>query len=192
MKTNTLYPIFLKTENFTTLIVGGGKVGHEKLHFLLKSSPRAKVKIVSEIFSNEILTLASGFETVKVVKKAYHEDYLDDAGLVIAATDDRNVNRKIYDDAVKRNLLVNVADTPELCHFYLGGIVTKGDLKIGISTNGRSPVLAKRLRGFFEHALPDNLDLLLENLDAVRRKIGRDLKKRTAILNELTRDYLDN
>ena len=187
---NQLYPIFLKVHQLNILLVGGGYVGTEKLEFLLKSSPRAQVTVVAREFRKEFLDLAAHSETVTLIEDAYHEKYLGGKHLVIAATDDKGVNRQIRDDAKERYLLVNVADTPDLCDFYLGGIVTKGNLKVAISTNGKSPTAAKRLRQLLEEVLPEEMDELLENLHAYRDTLKGDFKQKVKAMNEITQTLI--
>ena len=111
--------------------------------------------------------------------------------MVIAATNNKEVNGKVYRDAKSQKIIVNVADTPALCDFYLGGIVTKGNVKIAISTNGSSPTLAKRLRQFFEDVLPDEIDDLVMNLNAYRVTLGDGLKSKVKKLNTLTQELLN-
>ena len=135
MVQNELYPIFLKVSQLNVLIVGGGNVALEKLSFLLKSSPKAKVLVVSKEFDPALLELVDEFN-VSIVRAAYSKMALKDKHIVIAATNNAETNKLIYRDAKSANILINVADTPELCDFYLGGIVTKGNVKIAISTNG--------------------------------------------------------
>lgn len=183
---NHLYPIFLKVHELNILLVGGGFVATEKLEFLLKSSPNAQVTVVSTLFRPEFLELAEGKETVTLIEDAYHEKYLGGKHLVIGATDNKAVNRQIRDQAKERFLLVNIADTPELCDFYLGGIVTKGNLKIAISTNGKSPTTAKRLRQLLEEVLPEEIDDLLENLNAYRATLKGDFEYKVKAMNEIT------
>ena len=183
---NHLYPIFLKVHELNVLLIGGGFVATEKLEFLLKSSPQAQVTVVSKFFRPEFLGLADGKETVTLIEDAYHEKYLGGKHIVIAATDDKAVNRQIRNEAKERFLLVNVADTPELCDFYLGGIVTKGNLKIAISTNGKSPTTAKRLRQLLEEVLPDEIDDLLENLNKYRQTLKGDFEFKVKAMNEIT------
>jgi precorrin-2 dehydrogenase/sirohydrochlorin ferrochelatase len=183
---NHLYPIFLKVHELNTLLIGGGFVATEKLEFLLKSSPEAQVTVVSKFFRPEFLELAEGKETVTLIEDSYHEKYLGGKHIVIAATDDKAVNRQIRNEAKERFLLVNVADTPELCDFYLGGIVTKGNLKIAISTNGKSPTTAKRLRQLLEEVLPEEIDDLLENLNAYRATLKGDFEYKVKAMNEVT------
>jgi precorrin-2 dehydrogenase/sirohydrochlorin ferrochelatase len=187
---NELYPVFLKVSELKTLIVGGGAVGLEKLSFLLKSSPNAKVKLVAKEVCEEIRDLARGMD-VDIHQEAYREHHLEGVQVVIAATDDLEVNLAVRKDAKLRNILVNVADNPPYCDFYMGGIVTKGNLKIAISTNGKSPTLAKRLRQFFEDLLPENVDELLENLDAYRKTLKGNFQDKVDHLNELTKGMLD-
>jgi precorrin-2 dehydrogenase / sirohydrochlorin ferrochelatase len=183
---NHLYPIFLKAHELNILLVGGGFVGTEKLEFLLKSSPNAQVTAVSKAFNPEFLELAELAETVTLIEDVYDEKYLGGKHIVIAATNDKAVNRQIRNESKERFLLVNVADTPELCDFYLGGIVTKGNLKIAISTNGKSPTAAKRIRQLLEEVLPDELDDLLENLNAYRATLKGDFEYKVKAMNEAT------
>ncbi|WP_296702335.1 bifunctional precorrin-2 dehydrogenase/sirohydrochlorin ferrochelatase [Algoriphagus sp.] len=183
---NHLYPIFLKVHELNILLIGGGNVGTEKLEFLLKSSPKAQVTAVSREFSKSFIDLASKADNVTMIEDIYHEKYLGAKHFVIAATDDKSVNKQIHDEAKERFLLVNVADTPELCDFYLGGIVTKGNLKVAISTNGKSPTAAKRLRQLLEEVLPDELDDLLENLHAYRATLKGDFEYKVKAMNEVT------
>jgi precorrin-2 dehydrogenase / sirohydrochlorin ferrochelatase len=183
---NHLYPIFLKVHELNVLLVGGGFVATEKLEFLLKSSPKAQVTVVSTMFRPEFLELAEGKEMVTLIEDAYHEKYLGGKHLVIGATDNKAVNRQIREEAKERFLLVNIADTPELCDFYLGGIVTKGNLKIAISTNGKSPTTAKRLRQLLEEVLPEEIDDLLENLNAYRATLKGDFEYKVKAMNEIT------
>ncbi|WP_262733473.1 precorrin-2 dehydrogenase/sirohydrochlorin ferrochelatase family protein [Gaetbulibacter sp. NE] len=188
---NNLYPIFIKMHSINTLIVGGGYVALEKLTFLLKSSPNAKVTMVANFFRPDVITLAKQFD-VKLVKMSYHDSFLLDQDLVIAATDKPEVNQQIYNDAKANHILVNVADTPELCDFYLGGIVTKGHVKVAISTNGKSPTTAKRLRQFFEDVIPENIDDLVQNLNRFRKTIKGDFEHKVQTLNNVTKTLISN
>ena len=189
MSKNQLYPIFLKLDVLNVLIVGGGNVGLEKLSFLLKSSPNANVTVVAEFFLEETLSLGKD-NKVSFIQKSYESTDLEGYQLVIAATDKEEVNQLIYDDARASRILVNVADNPPLCDFYLGGIVTKGDLKIAISTNGNSPTLAKRLRQLFEEVFPDDIQQLLDNLNTYRSRLKGDFQVKLEALNELTRSLI--
>lgn len=191
MEKNELYPIFLKAHELNILIVGGGNVGLEKLSFLLKSSPNAKVALIAPFIREEIERLAKVHPTVTLIKDVFANEYLDEKHLVIAATDDQMVNLNIFLEAKRRNLLVNLADQPQYCDFYLGGIVTKGNVKIAISTNGKSPTTAKRLRQFFEQILPESINELVQNLHRYRKTLKNDFEYKVDALNELTETLLE-
>ncbi|MCR9174272.1 MAG: bifunctional precorrin-2 dehydrogenase/sirohydrochlorin ferrochelatase [bacterium] len=187
---NELYPIFLKAQSVPILVVGGGNVGAEKLRYLLKSSPNAWVEVVATYFNDEVKELAKKHQ-VKLIHRTFQVSDLERRSLVIVATDDALLNLGIHAVCRKRQLLVNVADQPELCDFYLGGVVTKGNLKLAISTNGKSPTTAKRLRQLFEEVLPDDIDVLLENLHKYRKTLTMDFEEKVATLNELTEGLLN-
>jgi len=190
MVQNELYPIFLKVEALSILIVGGGNVGLEKLTFLLKSSPNAKVTVVAPIFNAELLKLAKNHQ-VELIESAYNTSFLEGRHMVIATTDNVDVNIEVYNHCKAQNILVNVADNPPYCDFYMGGIVTKGNIKIAISTNGKSPTLAKRLRQFFEEVIPENIDELAQNLNSFRKTIKGDFQEKVTTLNTLTKGIID-
>lgn len=183
---NELYPIFLKVHSFDTLIVGGGEVGLEKLSFLLKSSPKAKLTLVAKEIKPEIKELAKLHSSVKLIEREFFSEDLTEMQMAIIATEDRALNLAIRNEAKERGILVNVADTPDLCDFYLGSIVTKGDLKIAISTNGKSPTIAKRLKELLHDVLPDEIDDLLQNMKAVRDQLKGDFGQKVRRLNQLT------
>ena len=187
---NDLYPVFLKVSNLNILVVGGGNVGLEKLTFLLKSSPNAKVQMVAPEYLEETLSLASR-HNVQITRDVYHKKYLEGKHMVIACTDRVEVNEEVYRDCRERSLLVNVADNPPFCDFYMGGIVTKGNVKIAISTNGKSPTTAKRLRQFFEDVLPERIDDLVQNLNEYRKTLKGDFEEKVEALNEFTKGLVD-
>ncbi|MGB6152734.1 MAG: bifunctional precorrin-2 dehydrogenase/sirohydrochlorin ferrochelatase [Pricia sp.] len=186
MKRNELYPVFLKVSHLNTLIVGGGNVALEKLTFLLKSSPGAQVEMVSPMYREETVALAQKFG-ITMHDDTYHIDYLEGKHVVIATTEKPEVNEQVYHDCRAKSILVNVADNPPFCDFYMGGIVTKGNVKVAISTNGQSPTTAKRLRQFFEDVLPENIDDLVKNLNEYRKTIKGDFEEKVEALNEFTK-----
>lgn len=187
---NNLYPVFLKVKNLEILIVGGGFVAEEKLKFLLKSSPDAKVTMVSPMFREGTLELAKKGD-VKFIEDVYKTSYLEGKHMVIATTDKPAVNVQVYMDCREQQKLVNVADNPPYCDFYMGGIVTKGNVKIAISTNGKSPTTAKRLRQFFEEVIPDKIDDLVKNLNDYRKTIKGNFEQKVEQLNEFTKSLVE-
>jgi len=187
VSTNTLYPIFLKLENFDVLIVGGGKVGLEKITSILNNSPRTRVTLIGETILPEIRAFTAGFENVQLIEKTFEAADLDNKNFIFIATDDKELNYSIKILAESRNILANVADTPDLCDFYLSSIVQKGDLKIAISTNGKSPTIAKRLKETFNELLPNELDGLLQHMHTIRGKLNGNFAHKVKTLNALTR-----
>jgi precorrin-2 dehydrogenase/sirohydrochlorin ferrochelatase len=111
--------------------------------------------------------------------------------VVIAATDQPGVNRKVYSDCREQDKLVNVADNPPYCDFYMGGIVTKGNVKVAISTNGKSPTTAKRLRQFFDEVIPEDIDKLVKNLNAFRKTLKGDFVYKVDQMNHITRTLIE-
>jgi precorrin-2 dehydrogenase/sirohydrochlorin ferrochelatase len=170
--------------------VGAGVVGLEKLTFLLKSSPNARVTVLAPEISEDVKRLADHNERLVLVQDIYRKKYLEEKHLVIAATNDKEVNKEIHKDAKERFLLVNVADTPEYCDFYLGGIVTKGNVKIAISTNGKSPTTAKRLRQLLEEVVPENINEMVENINLYRETLKGDFEYKVKALNKLTEELI--
>jgi len=189
MERNNLYPVFLKVKNLNVLIVGGGNVAEEKLHFLTKSSPDAKVLMVAPMFREGTIALANKF-CATMVTDVYHEKYIEGRHIVIATTEKPEVNVQVWKDCRAQAKLVNVADNPPYCDFYMGGIVTKGNVKVAISTNGQSPTTAKRLRQFFEEVIPENVDDLVKNLNEYRKTIKGDFEEKVETLNEFTKGLI--
>jgi len=188
---NRLFPIFLKLDQMETLIVGGGNVGLEKITGLLKNDPLANIKLVAPEIRDEIRVLAQQFPGILLVDRKFEPTDLEAIDLVILATANRDTNAEIRKITKTKGILTNVADTPDLCDFYLGSTVKKGNLKLGISTNGKSPTVSKRLRQLFEEALPDELDDLLDNLKIIRDSLKGDFEYKVNRLNEITTELLE-
>jgi uncharacterized protein len=189
---NTLFPVFLKTEHARFLVVGGGNIGLEKTETLLKQNPSMAITIVaSEIFPvlREVL---NKHPHIKAYERPFQESDLDQADFVITATNIAQTNITIKKLANDRNILVNAADQPALCDFYLGSIVTKGNLKIAISTNGKSPVLARRVREYFEAEIPDNIDETILSLNHFRNELKGDFNEKLNSLNQVTKSLKSN
>jgi len=162
------YPVSLDVKNRKCLVVGGGGVGTRKVMTLLDCG--AKVTVVSPDVRENLLELAdSGL--IVLEKRPYRETDLDGMFLVIGTTDDEELNRRISIDAEKLNMLCNIADRPKVCNFILPSIVNRGDLTISISTSGKSPALAKRLRIELEEQFGNEYAELLRLMGAIRKKL---------------------
>ena len=183
---NPLFPAFLKLENLRVLLVGGGNVGLEKLSAILRNSPETAVTVVSLTFLPELREVASRHPRIQLVGRGWQEADLDTADIVFAATDDPALHRAIVAAAHARRLLVNVADTPDLCDFYLSSVVVKGQLKVAISTNGKSPTVGKRLRAVLEETLPEELDEVLAQMTVIRNRLAGDFATKVKSLNAVT------
>jgi siroheme synthase-like protein len=121
-----------------------------------------------------------------LIERDFEVTDLQDIQFVIVAANNRGLSEQIYKQAGERKILINVADTPEWCDFYLSSIVQKGNLKIAISTNGKSPTLGKRLKEVFNAVLPSHLDDTLNNLHIIRKKLEGDFAAKVSKLNAIT------
>ena len=186
---NNLFPVFIKLDKIHTLLVGAGYVGTEKLSAMLRNDPQARITVVADMVSAEFERLAGQAEHVRIIRRKFFTTDLTGKDLVIVAVNDRSVGERIRAEARVRRILTNVADTPELCDFYLGSVVRKGDLKLAISTNGKSPTLARRLRAMLEEILPDGLQDVLDNLHAIRSGLRVSFDEKVEILNEITQSF---
>jgi siroheme synthase-like protein len=187
--TNRLFPVFVKLEELNVLIVGGGKVAVEKLAAILNNCPSTPIRIVSKSFLASLRKLSRS-NNVKLIKREFDPGDLDGADIVFSAVNDVRTSKLIAAAARRKGILHNAADKPGLCDFYLGSIVQKGNLKIGISTNGKSPTLAKRLKKILEQTIPDSIDETLANLAAIRSSLAGDMKSKVERLNAITSIFI--
>ncbi len=162
------YPVNLDIKNRNCLVVGGGSVGTRKVMTLLKCG--ATVTVVSPVVTEQLLKLADNVSLI-LKKRPYRTSDLDGMFLVIGATDNENLNQQISTDANRLNKLCNIADRPKVCNFILPSIVNRGDLVIAISTSGKSPAFAKRLRKHFEKEFGEEHAELLRLMGAIRKKL---------------------
>lgn len=131
-----MYPIMLNVQDRLCVIIGGGKVALRKAKKISESG--AKVKVISADFID-------GFKNFTTVRKEYSASDIDNAFLVIAATNNRELNKQIAKDARKSNILVSLADNADYSDFTFPAFVTEGDMTFAVSTNGKFPLLAKKL-----------------------------------------------
>jgi precorrin-2 dehydrogenase/sirohydrochlorin ferrochelatase len=162
------YPVHLDIKNRHCLVVGGGAVGTRKVNTLLECG--ARVRVVSPEPTRQLTKLASE-GAITLARRAYRSADLDGAFLVIGATDDESLNQQISNDAALTNTLCNIADRPEVCNFILPSIVQRGDLVITISTSGKSPALAKKLRKTLEYQFGKEYGVFLKLMGAARKKL---------------------
>ena len=177
------YPIYLNIDYQKCIVVGGGEVAYRKACGLKNSG--AKVVVVSPEFCDQLL---GAKDIITLKKKEYEESDINNASLVIASTNSEEVNKKVYCDATKRNIPVNVVDQPDLCSFIVPSLIRRGDLCISISTGGTGPALARNIRIALEEQFgPEYADFtdLLSNMRQVVLSTITDGAKRKVVLKRL-------
>ncbi|MEP6583257.1 MAG: TSUP family transporter [Ginsengibacter sp.] len=183
---NNLFPVFLKLETLRLLIIGGGNVALEKLTRVFENSPSTFIHLVSITINDEIYKLSKGIPNIIIEERAYTFADIEEADIIIAAVNNIDTSAQIRQDAHHKGKLVNVADKPDLCDFYLSSIVTKGNLKIAISTNGKSPTIAKRLKEQINEMMPAEIDNVLQNMSTIRNGLDGDFAEKVKHLNNIT------
>jgi precorrin-2 dehydrogenase/sirohydrochlorin ferrochelatase len=161
----SLLPIFVKLQGRLVVVIGGGEIAAQKIHGLLQAEARIRV-IAPEVQA----AFADPIRTGKIdwLQRKFEPGDLAGATLAIAATSASGVNAAVFAEAEQRGILCNAVDDIENCHFYYGAIVQRGDLQIAISTNGKSPYLAQRLRQELEQQFGPEYESWLEWLGAAR------------------------
>lgn len=161
----TYYMACLDLTDRRVLVVGGGRIALEKIHGVLACD--ASVVVVAPEVDDEVQSLADRGE-IAISHSRFHPDDVEEAFLVIAATNDERVNREVFEAAEARSIPVNVVDVPSLCSFILPAVVRKGPLALAISTSGASPALAKRIRREVAGSVSDEYVELARLLEAQR------------------------
>jgi len=180
-----MFPIFLKLEGRRCLVVGAGKVAEGKIRGLLDAG--ASVEVVAP-FAVPQIQQWFGQGVLSWQQRVFEPRDLDHASIVIAATPSHEVNTQVFEEAQLRNVLCNSVDDPENCDFYYPAVVERGDLQIAISTNGRSPALAQRLRQELEQQFGPEYETWLEELGVSRDQLfatNVDAEARRKLLHEL-------
>jgi precorrin-2 dehydrogenase/sirohydrochlorin ferrochelatase len=179
----SLFPIFLKLQGRSCLVVGAGTIAESKIRSLLIS--RAKVHVVAP-WATPAVSVWAGAGAVQWSARSFQPTDLDSIFLVVAATSLPDINDLVYREAQLRGTLCNVVDDPERCDFYYPAVVRRGDLQIAISTGGKSPALAQRLRREFEEQIAPIYAGWLEELGQARRQLfatSLDPEHRRALLH---------
>ena len=164
----SFYPICLDLEERPCVVVGGGRVAERKVLGLLSCS--AQVSVISPKLTQE-LQLQHADGNIQWTDREYRQGDLEQAFLVIAATDDEETQKQVYEEAATNNLLLNVADVPQRCNCILPATVRRGDLTISVSTAGKSPALARKLRMELEKRYGPEYRILVDILGAIRPEI---------------------
>lgn len=182
------YPLFLELTGRRAVVVGGGAVAVRKARSLLAA--KARLVVVAEKV-NDVLTGLCADSGAELIRSKYSKDYLAGAVLVIAATNDQRLNRRIYKDCQELEILCNVVDQPELCDFYVPAVVKRGDLQIAIGTEGDCPAYAGHIRKKLEQIFTEKHGEFLAELELLRERIVKEVPDpadRTTLLGELVDD----
>ncbi len=180
-----LYPLFLKLEARTCVVVGAGTVGAGKIQGLLDAG--ARVRVVAPRAAEQVRRWSEQ-GAVEWMQRVFAPSDLDGAALVICAASDAKVNAAVFQHARARGVLCNVVDAPELCDFYAPAVVQRGDLQIAIGTGGHSPALAQRLRKELESRFGAEWAPWVARLGRIRTRLFRrrmDAEQRRQLLHRL-------
>jgi precorrin-2 dehydrogenase / sirohydrochlorin ferrochelatase len=181
----TLFPMFMKLEGRSCLVVGAGSIGEPKISSLIVAG--ASVRVVALTATAAVAEWARA-GSITWEARPFDVADLDHTFLVIAATNSRDVNATIFHEARQRSILCNVVDDPEYCDFYYPAVVRRGDLQLAVSTNGQSPALAQRIRRELEDQFGPEYGTWLEELGRIRQQLFAspiDPEKRRHLLHEL-------
>jgi precorrin-2 dehydrogenase / sirohydrochlorin ferrochelatase len=190
------YPIFLDLEGRRAVVIGGGSVAVRKAEHLLDAG--ARLVVVAERIDKMMAALCKN-RNAELVKSKYAKNYLAEAVLAIAATDNPKLNRQIYEDCQELEVLCNVVDEPELCDFFVPAVVKRGDLKIAVGTEGLCPAYAGHIRKKLEEIFTEKHGEFLAELERLRKKIIKEIpepedRKSTLglLVNDESFDYFIN
>lgn len=179
------YPVYLNLTDRLCIVVGGGKVAERKVHSLLECG--ARVRVISPEASQAILTLGS-LGRIELVRREYYSDDVAGAFLVISAVANEQVNAQVADDCFQRNIPVNVVDDPEKCSFIVPAVLRRGALSIAISTDGKSPTLAQKIKNDLKSQYGPEYAELLEILGELRVRViagVKDIERRRVIFQQV-------
>jgi len=182
------YPIFLELKDRRVVVIGGGTVATRKAQSLLDAG--ARLVLVAEKIDDTLINLCRN-KNAEIIKSKYSKNYLSRAVLAIAATNDHQLNRRIYKDCQELEILCNVVDEPQMCDFFVPAVVKRRDLQIAIGTEGACPAYSGHLRKKLEQLFTEKHGQFLAELQAFRKHIIEsitDLSNRKALLGELVGD----
>lgn len=182
------YPIYLEIGGRRVLVVGAGSVAARKAESLCSAG--AKVLVVARQIQPEFKQICSKLD-IKIIQDEYSKKYLEKVVLAIAATNDNELNSRIYKDCKERNVICNVVDVPEFCDFYVPAIVKRGPLQIAVGTDGKSPALSGKIRRQLEKLFTEEHGRFAEEMGTVRQKVITDfpdIKVRKRIFKALVED----
>jgi len=162
------FPIYLEIKGKKVLVVGGGIVAQRKIESLLETG--ALIVVVSIKVTNQIRQFEKEGR-IKIIGRQYEESFLENVFMVIAATDNAELNHRVSKDAREKGLLINAVDQPQDCNFIFPSVMKRGDLTLAISTSGKSPALARKIREQLEQEFGQEYEVLLKIMGNLRKEI---------------------
>ncbi len=187
------FPVFLDAKKINAMVVGGGDVAARKIELLLKTT--TKITVMSQVLSSSVERLINLHQLTHLAHP-YQAGHLADITLVIAATDNSEVNKAVYIEAQEYRLLTNVVDQPELCTYITPAIIDRSPMIIAMSSSGSAPILLRMLREQIEKTLPSGYgrlaDFSLKFRDHVKARVKSIRNRRTFWENTLRGPIGDN
>ncbi|MFV0503315.1 MAG: bifunctional precorrin-2 dehydrogenase/sirohydrochlorin ferrochelatase [Lachnospirales bacterium] len=166
------FPFFIDVKDKKCLVIGGGKVAYRKITTLLEFE--VEIHLITKKVCPELYKLKNKINIIK--KPITIEDLQNDYFFVICATNDKQVNNTIYKACKEKNILINAADNMKKCNFLFPAIVKKNNIITGITTSGKSPIMASNMRNNIENIIPDFYGNLTDQLGEVRNQIRNKIK----------------
>lgn len=170
-----MYPVNLILKDQHAVVVGAGSVGTRKIEGLLECD--ARVTVIAPEPTEDVLALAQSGR-IELLVREYQSGDLDTADIVFVATNIETVNKRVYEDAVAEHLMINVADKPEVCNFFLPSQLRRGRLSIAVSTEGASPLLARRIREKLEEQFSESWGAYIDLLASRRQRVNTEVPER--------------
>jgi precorrin-2 dehydrogenase/sirohydrochlorin ferrochelatase len=162
------FPVFLEIKDKKVVVIGGGVIAQRKIETLLEAE--ADIIVASKKINHQIRKYEEKGR-IRIIGHEYAKNLLENVFMVIAATDDSELNHRISQDAMEKGLLINAVDQPKDCNFIFPSVLKRGDLVLAISTSGKSPALAKKLREQLEQEFGDEYEILLNIMGYLRQEI---------------------
>ncbi len=182
------YPIFLDLCGRRSVVIGAGPVALRKAEALLSAS--ARLVVIAKTLDDTLQGICRKTDA-ELIKSKYSRDYLAGAVVVIAATNNKELNKRIYKDCQELEILCNVVDDPELCDFFVPAVIKRGNLQIAISTEGKCPAYAGHIRKKIEKIFTESHGEFLSELEKIRERIIEDVtdaSDRKVLLGRLVED----
>jgi siroheme synthase-like protein len=180
-KNSIYFPLLLNIKNYPCLVVGGGKVALRKVTSLRNF--QVKVTVLAPKICKPLLELQRK-RKIKVIKKVYAKEHLNNFKIVFCATDNPKINKMVRKDCIEKNILLNVADIPELCDFILSAIVKRGDLTISVSSQGIAPFYVKEIKRKLDHIFPSYYEKVIELAGEFRKLVLSNKKYKSHKVKE--------